>query len=58
MIYSFAILVKNKKKKKWRLIIKGIEDINIMPRPRKPLEDKIDTIFVKVPKKLYGQLKS
>lgn len=53
MIYSFAILVKNKKrKKKWRLIIKGIEDIDIMPRPRKPLEDKIDTIFVKVPKKV------
>ncbi|EEM92705.1 hypothetical protein P4391_21405 [Bacillus thuringiensis] len=23
-----------------------------MPRPRKPLEDKIDTIFVKVPKKV------
>ncbi|NIL33874.1 hypothetical protein [Bacillus thuringiensis] len=51
--------MKNKKekiKKKWRLIIKGIEDINIMPRPRKPLEDKIDTIFVKVPKKVIWAL--
>ncbi|HDR8066602.1 TPA: hypothetical protein QCY66_005649 [Bacillus cereus] len=27
-----------------------------MPRPRKPIEDKIDTIFVKVPKKVIWAL--
>jgi len=31
---------------------KEIKRIFIVPRPRKPLEDKIDTIFVKVPKKV------
>jgi len=29
-----------------------------LPRPRKPLEDKIDTIFVKVPKKVIWALEA
>lgn len=35
---------------------KKIKRIQRLPRPRKPLEDKIDTIFVKVPKKVIWAL--
>lgn len=35
---------------------KRIKRIQRLPRPRKPLEDKIDTIFVKVPKKVIWAL--
>jgi hypothetical protein len=34
------------------MIIKRDKEDLKLPRPRKPLEDKIDTIFVKVPKKV------
>ncbi|MGN4556545.1 hypothetical protein ACTFRD_31440 [Bacillus cereus group sp. MYBK249-1] len=35
---------------------KEIKRILTVPRPRKPLEEKIDTIFVKVPKKVIWAL--